>query len=135
MLARRAWTSTASVTYADSKIKENDGFVVVPGDTIGKWQPNIPTLARHARWRATGSSEHWTAALGARYSGPQYRTLNNADINGFTYQGVSKYFTVDVRVLYQIDAPVERGLRHRQPEQLQVLELPSVSAAQLQRPS
>jgi iron complex outermembrane receptor protein len=29
--------------------------------------------------------------------------LNNADINGYTYQGVSKYFTTDVRIRYQID--------------------------------
>lgn len=92
---------SASVTYADSVIKENAGFVVTPGDTIGKRQPNIP------RWRATALAsyrfdEKWTAAFGARYSGPQFRTLNNADVNGYTYQGVSKYFTTDVRVRYQI---------------------------------
>ena len=92
---------SGSVTYADSVIKENEGFVVTPGDTIGKRQPNIP------KWRATALAsyrfdEKWTAALGARYSGPQYRTLNNADVNGYTYMGVSKYFSVDVRVRYQI---------------------------------
>jgi iron complex outermembrane receptor protein len=47
-------------------------------------------------------NERWTASLGARYSGTQYRTLNNADVNGYTYQGVSKYFTTDLRVRYQI---------------------------------
>jgi len=93
---------SGSVTYADSVIKENDGFVVVPGDTIGKRQPNIP------KWRATllGSyrfDERWSASLGARYSGPQFRTLNNADVNGYTYQGVSRFFTVDARVRWQID--------------------------------
>ena len=36
-----------SLTYTDSKIKANAGFVATPGDTIGKWQPNI------ARWRAS----------------------------------------------------------------------------------
>ena len=87
----------ASVTYADSVIKANDGFVVTPGDTIGKQQPNIP------KWRATALAsyrfdERWAGSLGMRYSGTQYRTLNNADINGFTYQGVSKYFTVDARI-------------------------------------
>ncbi len=91
----------ASVTYADSVIKENDGFVATPGDTIGKQQPNIP------KWRATALAsyrfdERWAGSLGTRYSGTQYRTLNNADINGFTYQGVSKYFTVDVRIHCQI---------------------------------
>jgi iron complex outermembrane receptor protein len=90
-----------SVTYADSVIKENAGFVVTPGDTIGKRQPNIP------KWRATALASYrfdrqWSASVGARYSGPQFRTLNNADVNGYTYQGVSKYFTTDVRVLYRI---------------------------------
>jgi iron complex outermembrane receptor protein len=37
----------ASLTYTRSFIEKNAGFVAVPGDTIGKWQPNIP------RWRAT----------------------------------------------------------------------------------
>jgi len=75
---------------------------VTPGDTIGKWQPNIP------RWRATAVASYrvndrWTTTLAARYSGPQYRTLNNADVNGFTYMGVSKFAVVDARVLYRID--------------------------------
>jgi len=92
----------ASLTYADSVIKENAGFVVTPGDTIGKRQPNIP------KWRASALLSYrfdaqWTAAFGARYSGAQYRTLNNADVNGFTYMGVSRYFTTDLRVRYQIN--------------------------------
>ena len=96
---------SGSITYADSRIKENSGFVSAPGDTLGKQQPNIP------RWRATALASYrftpqLTATLGARYSGPQYRTLNNADVNGFAYQGVSKYFTADVRVRYQISKTV-----------------------------
>ncbi|HWP11013.1 MAG TPA: TonB-dependent receptor [Ramlibacter sp.] len=91
-----------SVTYADSIIKENAGFVTVPGDTIGKRQPNIP------EWRATVLASYrwdakWTTSIGARYSGTQYRTLDNSDVNGFTYQGVSKYFTVDLRARYQVN--------------------------------
>ncbi|NPC58377.1 TonB-dependent receptor [Caenimonas soli] len=90
-----------SITYADSVIKENAGFVAVPGDTLGKRQPNIP------KWRATALASYrwnsqWTSSLGARYSGPQFRTLNNSDVNGYTYQGVSKYFTVDLRVRWQV---------------------------------
>jgi iron complex outermembrane recepter protein len=92
----------ASATYADSVIKENNGFVIAPGDTVGQRQPNIP------KWRGTAVAsyrfdERWTASFGARYSGQQFRTLNNSDGNGFTYQGVSKYFTTDVRVRAQID--------------------------------
>jgi iron complex outermembrane recepter protein len=91
-----------SVTCADSVIKANAGFVSTPGDTIGKQQPNIP------KWRATALAsyrfdERWNVALGMRYSGTQHRTLNNADVNGYTYQGVSKYFTTDLRVRYQIN--------------------------------
>ena len=92
----------SSVTYADSLIKENAGFVVVAGDTLNKRQPNI------ARWRATALASYrwdprWVTSIGARYSGPQFRTLNNSDINGFAYQGVSKFFVVDLRARYQID--------------------------------
>jgi iron complex outermembrane receptor protein len=93
---------SGSVTYADSKIKANRGFVVTAGDTVGKWQPNVP------RWRATAVASYriddrWTFTLAGRYSGRQYRTLNNADVNGFTYQGVSKYATLDARVLYRFN--------------------------------
>jgi iron complex outermembrane recepter protein len=93
---------SGSLTYADSTIRENKGFVAVAGDTLGKRQPNIP------QWRATALATyrvdaHWSATLGARYSGPQFRILNNADVNGFTYQGVSRYFTTDVRVRYALN--------------------------------
>jgi len=91
----------ASLTYADSVIKENAGFVSVAGDTLGKQQPNI------AKWRATALAvyrvdDKWSVSYGARYSGPQFRTLNNSDVNGYTYQGVSKYFTTDLRVRYRL---------------------------------
>ena len=90
----------ASITYTDSTIRANDGFVVVPGDTVGKRQPNIPA------WRASALlayqwDAHWATSLGVRYSGPQFRTLNNADVKGYTYQGVSEFFSADVRVRYK----------------------------------
>ncbi|MBP8226319.1 MAG: TonB-dependent receptor, partial [Acidovorax sp.] len=99
---RRGLDLNASVTYADSVIKDNAGFVTVPGDTIGKRQPNV------ARWRATALAsyrwnERWSTSVGARYSGPQFRTLDNSDVNGFTYMGVSQFFTVDLRARYRID--------------------------------
>jgi iron complex outermembrane receptor protein len=92
----------ASVTYADSLIKENAGFVSTPGDTLGKHQPNV------ARWRATALASYrwntdWTSTLALRHSGQQYRTLNNADVNGHTYQGVSPFTVADLRVRWQID--------------------------------
>lgn len=91
-----------SVTYAHSVIRENAGFVTTPGDTVGKRQPNIP------RWRASALASYrwtpqWSTSVGARFSGRQFRTLDNADINGNTYFGVSKFFVVDIRAQWKID--------------------------------
>ncbi|MDN3922734.1 TonB-dependent receptor [Roseateles violae] len=93
---------SASLSYADSIIKANSGFVTTPGDTLGKWQPNIP------RWRATALAAYrfnaqWSASLAGRFSGRQYRTLNNADVNGFAYMGVSKFASADLRLLWRLD--------------------------------
>lgn len=92
----------ASLTYAESVIVDNTGYVSTPGDTVGKWQPNIP------QWRASVNAsyrvdEHWNVAAGARYSGRQYRTLNNADVYGTTYMGVSDFLVADLRVRYRVD--------------------------------
>jgi iron complex outermembrane receptor protein len=89
---------SASATWTDSKITRNDKFPA----SVGKWQPRIP------EWRATGVatyalSDKLSATLAARYSGKQYSTLDNSDINGFAYQGASKYFTADARVRYRIN--------------------------------
>jgi iron complex outermembrane receptor protein len=101
-LGLRGLDLSGSVTYADSRIKENSGYVQNPGDTVGKQQPNIP------RWRATALASYrfdpdWTGALGWRYSGRQYRTLNNADVNGNTYTGVSQFSVFDLRLTWKID--------------------------------
>ncbi len=90
-----------NLTYTHSVIKENDGFVSVAGDTIGKRQPNIP------RWRAGASAlyqwnDQWSTSVAVRYSSQQFRTLNNSDLNGNTYQGVSPFLTTDMRVLYRL---------------------------------
>lgn len=92
-----------SLTYADSRILANDGYVSTPGDTIGRQQPRVP------RWRASAlaswaASDRLSVSYGARYSGPQYSTLDNSDPNGFAYQGASKYFSTDLRLRYRIDS-------------------------------
>lgn len=93
---------SASITHADSVIKANQGFVSVAGDTLGKMQPNIPkwraTLLANYRWNA-----QWTSAVAVRYSGQQFRTLNNSDLNGYAYMGVSPFTTVDMRARWQIN--------------------------------
>ncbi|MFM7026129.1 MAG: TonB-dependent receptor [Limnohabitans sp.] len=98
---------SASVTYADSTIRENNTTTTVQftsnqADTIGKRQPNIP------RWRATlvaayRYSAEWSSTVAVRHSGQQFNTLNNSDINGHAYMGVSPFTTVDVRIRWQID--------------------------------
>ena len=92
---------SSSLTYSNSRIKENEGFVTTAGDTIGKFQPRVPL------WRATALAsyrftEKLTSSLGWRYKGAQYTTLNNSDPNGYTYQGDSPYKVVDLRVRYQM---------------------------------
>jgi iron complex outermembrane receptor protein len=69
---------------------------------VGKWQPRVP------RWRSTVYATYkpdarWSFTAAARYSGRQYSNLDNSDVNAFAYFGASKYFTVDLRVRYQID--------------------------------
>jgi iron complex outermembrane receptor protein len=93
---------SGSVTYTESIIKENKGYVTAAGDTIGKNYPRIPD------WRATViGNYHWShrlnTSLGARCSGKQYTSLNNADVNGYAYSGASEFFVVDVRARYMVD--------------------------------
>jgi len=92
----------ASLTYADSAILANRSYVSVPNDTIGKQQPRVP------KWRASlvstwRAGERFSVSFGARYGSTQYGTLNNSDPNGFAYQGFSKFFTTDLRMLYKVD--------------------------------
>ncbi|MQA37239.1 TonB-dependent receptor [Rugamonas aquatica] len=89
---------SSSLTWTDSKIARNDKFAA----SVGMWQPRIP------EWRATGVANYdvndqLSLTLAARYSGRQYSTLDNTDVNGFAYMGASKYFTTDVRARYRIN--------------------------------
>ncbi len=88
----------SSLTWTRSIITRNDSFPA----SVGKWQPRIP------RWRASAVATwrpdaKWSYTLGARYTGRQYSTLDNADPNGFAFQGASRYFTTDARVRWQMD--------------------------------
>jgi iron complex outermembrane recepter protein len=89
---------SGSITYADSRIVSN---VALPS-SIGKYQPRVPV------WRATALASYrfddrQSATLGVRYSGDQYSQLNNSDVNGFAYQGASRYLILDVRNRYRLD--------------------------------
>ena len=108
--SRGGWTDAllrglqlqGSLTYADSRTVANSGYLLVPGDTIGKWQPRVP------RWRASAlanwqATPQWSVAYGVRYSGRQFSTLDNGDPNGFAYTGASAYITSDLRVRYAVN--------------------------------
>ena len=89
-----------SLTFTDSIIRENDAFPA----SVGRWQPRVP------RWRANllatlTANDHWSLTGGARYSGRQFNTLDNADPHSNAYTGTSPFFVVDARVRY---APTER---------------------------
>ena len=91
-----------SLTYADSKIVANSGYLLVPGDTVGKWQPRVPRwrASALATWQATPA---FSVAYGVRFSGQQYSTLDNGDPNSFAYTGASPYLISDVRLRYQLN--------------------------------
>jgi len=86
-----------SLTFANSRTVANAAYPA----SVGKWQPRVP------RWRSTvfatyKPDERWAFTVAARYSGKQYSNLDNSDVNASAYFGASKYFTVDLRVRYQI---------------------------------
>ncbi|WP_208509624.1 TonB-dependent receptor domain-containing protein [Variovorax paradoxus] len=87
-----------SLTYADSKTVADAAFPAA----VGKWQPRVPR--RRATAYATYKPDaRWAFTVAARYSGRQYSNLDNSDVNAFAYFGASRYFTVDLRIRYQID--------------------------------
>ena len=92
----------ASLTYADSTIVANSGYVSTAGDTLGRQQPRVPKWRASllASWRLTPK---FSASYGLRYGSEQFGTLNNSDPNGFAYQAFSKYFTTDLRLRYAFD--------------------------------
>jgi iron complex outermembrane receptor protein len=87
-----------SATYASSTIDANTNF---PG-SVGKRQPRVP------KWRANVLGTYrpidtWSVTLGARFSGRQFGTLDNSDINANTYTAFSSFLVADLRVRHQFD--------------------------------
>lgn len=94
---------SGSVTFVDSTILSNPGFVSTAGTTsAGKHAPNVP------RWRASAVATyrpdtHWNFTLAGRYSGKQYSTLDNTDNTANVYGAFDKFLVFDARVLYRVD--------------------------------
>ena len=86
---------SASITYARSRIEQNDNFPA----SVGKWQPRVPD------WRANALvtyrlGDAWSLTAGGRYSGTQYNTLDNSDTNPYSFTGTSPFIVFDLRARY-----------------------------------
>jgi iron complex outermembrane receptor protein len=86
---------SASITYARSRIEQNDNFPA----SVGKWQPRVPDWRANAlvTYRLGGA---WSLTAGGRYSGTQYNTLDNSDTNPYSFTGTSPFIVFDLRARY-----------------------------------
>lgn len=95
----------ASVGYTRSKILENSRSPQTEGNNFPRvplWRINM-VATYHVNKQAA-------VTLAARYSGRQYNTLTNADINPDTYGGSSSFMVIDAKLRYQISDRIEASL-------------------------
>jgi iron complex outermembrane receptor protein len=91
-----------SVTYVDSRIVSDPGFVSATGTTAtGKHVPYVPD------WRDTAQvtyrpADSWALSVAARYSGKMYSTLDNTDSVAHVMGAFDRFFVVDAHVRYQL---------------------------------
>ena len=94
---------SGSATLLDARTLATSGAANAGGaSAIGKFLPNIP------RWRASfllsyRPDDRWVYALGGRYSGRLYTTLDDADVSPNNYQGFSAWFVADAHVTCHIN--------------------------------
>jgi iron complex outermembrane recepter protein len=95
----------ANVAYTQSKIIANSSNPA----TVGKYFYRIPLWRANAvaTYRAT---EKAAATLAVRYSGRQYNTLTNTDVNPNTYGGTSTFVVVDTKLTYKPTRRTELGV-------------------------
>lgn len=91
-LGLRGLDLAASATLTDSKIKANDANPA----TVGKHWLRIPPqrYTVQAAWRGTPD---WLLSAAWRWSGRQYNTDTNVDVNPGTYGGVSRVNQLDLK--------------------------------------
>lgn len=87
---------TASLTYARSKVLEND----LNPASVGKWVIRVPD------WRASllavyRFNEQLSGSLGYKYSGKMYNNADNSDKWPDTFGGNSSFSTFDVKMSYR----------------------------------
>jgi len=87
----------ANVTATHSKILAD----AANPSYVGKRFPRIPVVRANllANYHFT---QQWQGSVGLRYSGRQYNTLDNSDINPDVYGGTSSFFVIDLKARYQV---------------------------------
>ena len=100
----RGLSLSGNVTYVNAEILANSGYVptTAGATSVGKHTPYVPD------WRATlvatyKPNNQWAFTLAGRYSGKQYATVDNSDINADTYQGFQSFFVMDARANCNFD--------------------------------
>ncbi|OZA05880.1 MAG: TonB-dependent receptor [Methylophilaceae bacterium 17-44-8] len=86
----------ANATFTDAEILQNGLSPATQG--------NKPVRIPKQQYKVVATyhqGNQLTYTLAARYSGRQYNTLENSDINPDTFGGTSKFFFVDVKANYQ----------------------------------
>lgn len=96
---------SGSITYAESEILVNHAMPA----SVGKRVPRVPD------WRATAFAtyridDRWSTSLGVRYSGLQFGSLDNSDINHDDTGGVGSYTVMDARVGYKFGKMMRASL-------------------------
>jgi iron complex outermembrane recepter protein len=86
----------ANATFTDAEILKNGLAPVTHG--------NKPLRIPKQQYKVAATyhqGSNLTYTLAARYSGRQYNTLDNTDVNPDTFGGTSKFFFVDVKANYK----------------------------------
>jgi iron complex outermembrane receptor protein len=88
----------ASLTAADGRIRQDNGFAAA----VGKFIPGVPKLKANAL-ATYRPNDRLSFTLAARYSDRSFGTIDNSDPVSQTYQGFAGFFVADTRVRYRID--------------------------------
>ena len=96
-VAIKGFNLTGNLAFARAIILENTNNPA----TIGNTWVRVPRV-RANLIGSYRSDERWMTSLALRYSGRQYSTLENSDINPDTYGGTSSYTTWDAKATYKI---------------------------------
>lgn len=86
----------ANATFSDAEILKNSLAPATEG--------NKPVRIPKQQYKVVGTyhqGNHLTYSVAARYSGRQYNTMDNSDVNPDTFGGTSKFFIVDVKANYK----------------------------------